>query len=96
MKNKPYDKFWLGLLVGTAVPIVAYALLLMLLEVLDAYDIVEYFNPRTTMLLALCSDLVPFQWFKRRRYDQAMRGMTIPVLVFAGLWLYKNKYLLGL
>ncbi len=97
MKNRlKYDRFWVGLIAGIAVPVVVYALLLILLDLLDTWDLVEYFRPRTTMLIAICSSIIPFQYFRRHRFDQAMRGMVFTVLALTAYWLYENKYLLGL
>jgi hypothetical protein len=43
---------------------------------------------RTISLLAICANLIPFQWAKRNRYDDTMRGIVFPTLFYVVYWVY--------
>ncbi len=95
MRDRRFDHIGIGIAVGFLFPVICYGIILALIELLDRMDIIEYFNPRTAHLLALCTAIIPFQWFKRRRYDQSMRGMIFPIMLYAAYWLWTYRHLLS-
>ena len=86
------NAIWLGLLIGLAVPFVGYALLLTLFEQLESMNAVssEGFSPtfrtRTLMVIALCFNIFPFNYYQRKKYTQTMRGLVIPTALYAIAW----------
>lgn len=44
---------------------------------------------RTTALIAICSNLIPFQIAKNRRWDETMRGIVFPTLIYVVAWIWK-------
>ncbi len=82
----------LGIVVGTLLPFVGYALLLEVYDQLDAYGYIsdygmsENFRNRTTALLAICLNLIPFLIFNRMWHIKSMRGMIFPTVLYAFAW----------
>jgi len=98
-----YDKLWIGVLVGTIVPFVLYALLLSISDALansemgSANGLAYGLRTRTLALIALLSNVIPMQIFYKKHWDDAMRGMVFPTLIYSGIWFYLFGYeLLGL
>lgn len=89
-----YDKFWIGALIGLAIPFVGYAILLMTLEQLGAVDSFQDarmnfdFRARTTALLALAINLIPLNIFRRNRANEGIRGIVVATFVYALIWFY--------
>jgi hypothetical protein len=97
------NAFALGLVVGICVPIAAYGILLTIYDFLDAHLIASdigfapEFRTRTLMLIAICSNLIPFHVYQRRRADNTMRGMVLPTIVYVGVWFYLfGRHLVGI
>lgn len=90
------DKFIIGFLVAIACPVAAYGILLTLIDLLDTMQIIPKsnfasdFNTRTLSLVAIGCNVFFMQYFNRRRMINAMRGMVIPTMVMAGIWLYMH------
>lgn len=77
-----------GVIVGLIVPFVGYAVILTVIDLFltgtqEARDI---FRPRTLILIALILNMIPFNYFKRRRESETMRGMLITTMVLAIAW----------
>ena len=49
---------------------------------------------RTIGLLAICTNLIPFEICRRKRYDDTMRGHCFPTLIYVAFWVYKHFYML--
>lgn len=64
-----YDKLWIGILIGTIVPFVMYAILLSISDALASSEIgsenglVYGLRTRTLALIALLSNVIPMQIF---------------------------------
>jgi len=43
---------------------------------------------RTVALLAICTNLFAFQWAKRKHYDDTMRGIVFPTIIYVAYWIY--------
>ena len=90
-----HDKVWIGILVGLIVPFVGYALLLLFLEQLAAVESLASnrlnfdFKSRTLGVLALALNLIiSMQFFRKRRANQAMRGVLLATLLYGAIWIY--------
>jgi heme/copper-type cytochrome/quinol oxidase subunit 3 len=83
---------WVGVIVGLLVPFVGYAILLMLSEWLDAalatykQNKVSIIDTNTLLLLAICTNLLPFHLFDRNRQRQSMRGVMLATLILGVIW----------
>jgi hypothetical protein len=96
------NAIWLGLLLGLAIPFVGYALLLTLFEQLDAAGLLSSkgfsanFRQRTLTIVALCLNVIPFNYFYKRRHLHSMRGIAIVTVLYAVAWvIYYGNELLG-
>ncbi len=43
---------------------------------------------RTMALLAICTNLIPFNITKSKKMDETMRGIAFPTLIYVGAWIY--------
>ncbi|MFZ4543637.1 MAG: hypothetical protein ACOYOA_06280 [Saprospiraceae bacterium] len=89
------NNVFVGLLIGLAFPIVAYALVLTFLEALDSImgfsqvRLSTALKPRTLALIAICINIFVMQYYRRLRADESMRGVFIAVGIAALLWIIK-------
>lgn len=88
------DALLIGLVIGLCVPFVGYATIQMLFE--QIADL-EFLNPetrsirfreRTIAILAVCMNLIPFQLFKKRRFEKTMQGILIATFIYVFIWIY--------
>lgn len=91
-------KINVNLLIGTglgiAVPIVGYALVMMLFEQLTnaglmrdpVSDLGILKRMRTMGVLAIATNLIPFHLYNRKRNFQASRGVLLSTMIYAGIW----------
>ena len=87
------DSIIVGLLLGVAVPFIGYALWLELYDQLDAHDFISgrgagEFRRRTSSLLGICMNLIPFTLFNRQRFFSGMRGVVIPTILYGFIWVF--------
>ncbi len=87
------DSLIAGLLLGVIIPFVGYAVVLEVYDQLDAADVISGFGAgdfrrRTSALLGLCINLIPFAIFNRKRFYLSMRGIMIPTIIYAGIWFF--------
>ncbi len=105
MENKEsffqWDSILTGILVCICVPILGYALILILFDTLASFGLMESVTSsggrareKTVALLAICCNLIPFNMFKNRRMDRALRGCIFPTMILVGYWLYRYKDML--
>jgi hypothetical protein len=94
------NTFFTGLILGILVPSVGYFLLTGIFEGLETVGVMSKeglplnFRARTTTLIAICMNLIPFSYFNRKRHIQSMRGIILPTIAFAFLWVfYFGQYL---
>ncbi|HMN90716.1 MAG TPA: hypothetical protein PKD70_01360 [Saprospiraceae bacterium] len=92
------NKIWIGLLIGAALPFVGYAILLMVYDQLDAIGwtsrtgLSDNFRQRTLGVIAICLNLIPLNYFQRRRNFESVRGIAIMTVLYAIGWvLYFGK-----
>ncbi|MFT4665640.1 MAG: hypothetical protein ACI8YQ_000663 [Polaribacter sp.] len=92
--NLREDTFQVGLITGILVPVLAYGLwtlffsTLTTLEIMDPVGFSPSWRARTLALLAVCSNLIPFNLHKKAHHDNAMRGMVFPTVILVGIWIY--------
>lgn len=91
MKDK--DALWFGLIIGLIIPFVSYAIILMIYEQLDALEITggstgTMYRERTVGLLAIATNIIPINIFKRRYQINNMRGIILATFTYVVLWVY--------
>ena len=85
------DSIVAGLLLGVFIPIVGYAVWLEIYDQLDAKGVIsglgaEEIRRRTSALLGICVNLIPFSFFNRKRFFNSLRGIMIPTIIYAFAW----------
>ncbi len=95
------DSVLTGLVIGAIVPVIGYLAIDQLFNLLGMAGIIPQEagasmarSMRTIALLAICCNLIPFEIGRRRRYDDTMRGIVFPTLIYVGFWAYKYFYVL--
>ena len=78
-----------GLLFGIITPIFGFYLVEALFD-LYAESVGENgdWRLRTLAVIALCFNLIPFHLFKSQGYDEALRGVVIPTIIYVFLWVF--------
>jgi len=92
---------WIGILLGVSVPIVGYAVTLMVFEQLAKIGVVQSalgeFSPtqtRTMWVIGIMFNLIPFQYFKFKKAERAMNGVLMMTIVAVVIWvIYYYKFL---
>lgn len=87
------DSIVIGLLLGLFLPIMGFALWLEIYDQLEANDFIsgfgaEDFRRRTSALLGICVNLIPFAKFNNRRFHNSMRGIMIPTIIYGFVWFF--------
>ncbi len=86
------NSFPIGFILGLFIPIVGFAILLELYEQLDAMGLspgkgfAASIRTRTTALIALCFNLIPFQIYYARKLINSMRGISLPTIIYGIAW----------
>ena len=81
-----------GIIVGTVIPFVGFAILLEIWDQLEAADVVSVeglspnFRRRTLALVALSLNLLPFFYYNRKYFTQSMRGVVFPTVLYGIAW----------
>ncbi len=91
----------MGLLIGAVVPIIGFIIVDGVFSLLEMSGLMAEATSsgldrreRTTTLLAICCNLIPFQHAKKRRWDKIMKGIMFPTFIYVGGWLFKYKDIL--
>ncbi len=88
------DSIPIGIILGILIPVIGYYFWSSLFELLGQAGIMNpdgfsfTWRARTTSLLAICMNLIPFQIYKNKRFDKSMRGLIFPTVLFVGYWIY--------
>lgn len=92
------DSIFTGILLGSMVPVIGYIVIDQLFNVLVKFELMSYVSPdmlsersRTILLLALCCNLIPFNFARKKRWDDTMRGIIFPTILYVGFWVYTFK-----
>lgn len=90
-----YDSIVFGILVGLCVPLLGFGIISLIFDTLAEMGIMDEGGEglrsrrfRTLFLLGICSNLIPFNIFMRRHWDNALRGSVFPTIAYVGLWTY--------
>ena len=84
-----YDNILTGLAVSLIVAFVAYALLLQAQEFIAGQMNRPFsFQDRSVALLAICVNLLPMNYFRRRYHNKSLRGLVIGTVLLAGVWFF--------
>jgi len=88
------DSILLGIILGLCVPFVGFATIKMFFEQLASMELLNpemrtiFFRERTIAILAICLNLIPFNIYKRWRFDQTMRGVLFATFVYVFAWVW--------
>ncbi len=88
------DSIIIGIFWGLVVPFVTYAIWLSVFDWLDqqgaasGVGMTENFRNRTTSLLAVSCNMIPFQFFSKRNFYNTMRGIIFPTVMLAMAWFF--------
>ena len=90
------DSVWVGLTIGLLAPVIVYGILLLLYTFLDSigvfsdYGFAEDFRTRTLALIAICTNLVVMQSYRKsHRHHETIRGILIASMILVGIWFWK-------
>lgn len=95
------DSIVAGLILGVLIPFVGYAIWLEIYDQLEAADMISAFQVgdfrrRTSALLGICLNLIPFTFFNRKRFFNSMRGVMFPTIIYGFIWFfYFGVHMLG-
>ena len=96
------DSLPLGLILGLIVPFVGLAVWKMVFEqfsgmgIVDGSGFSDNWRERTTALLAICMNIVPFSLYNKKRHYNTMRGLVFPTVLLSLIWFfYYGKELIG-
>ena len=71
------DNLFFGLAMGFAIPFVTYAILLSL-----------PFRHSTDAVMALCVNAILVRWYRKKKYDETIRGFVIATAIYSIAWLF--------
>jgi hypothetical protein len=90
------DSLLFGLVLGCLVPVLGYAVLEFIFNQLTNLGWLDEVTAstsgqrmRTLILLAICTVLIPFNIAIKNKWDNTVRGIIFPTMIYAGAWLYK-------
>ena len=102
MEKNSMDSIFIGLALGAVFPVIGFIMTETIFGLLTDMNLMEQAGTgvyskrtRTVALIAICFTLIPFNFSKRRRWDDTMRGIIFPTLLYVGLWLYKYQGVLN-
>ena len=84
----------LGIILGLVLPFLGFWLwkglfeLLTIANIMDPTGFSEDWRERTFALLAICMNIIPFQYYQKKRNDDTMRGLVFPTLLYVFLWVF--------
>ena len=87
-----------GMLVGLLLPIMGFLVVKFIFSVLvhfgllaEVTDSITERRLRTISLLAICFNLIPIQFIKKRKAMNLIRGIVLATLIFAAIWIWKFR-----
>jgi hypothetical protein len=89
------NSVWVGLTIGILLPLVVYGILRLVYQLLDVVGILsdvgfaEDFRTRTLALIAICSNLILMQTFRKKHFQyETIRGMLIASMILVAVWFW--------
>jgi hypothetical protein len=89
------DSVWTGLVIGILLPVAVYGVLFLLYSFLDTLGVfsdigfAEDFRTRTLGLIAICSNLILMQTFRKYYRNETIRGILIGSMILVVAWFFK-------
>ena len=90
------NSLFTGLVIGAIVPVLGYIVVEFIFGLLSQIGLMEYVTGtgssrrmRTLALLGICSNLIPLSICKKYKWDNTMRGIVFPTLLYVAFWLYQ-------
>lgn len=85
-----------GFVLGAIVPVLGFMLVDFLAQQFlpDTMGDGIISRSKTFGIIAICFNLIPFEIAKRKYWDDTMRGLVFPTLIYVGFWVYKFYYVL--
>ena len=86
------NELWVGLLVGILLPLVSFTILYNLFSLLEQKGAAsgtgfsQNFRERTLALVAIAANLIPMNVYRKRRWDNPIRGVVIATALLAIVW----------
>ena len=96
--NKRQDSLLNGIIAGVAVPIISFFVVMGIGKLLAAFFISNWsgFSLRFLCIIAIVSNLIPFQIFMRQYRNASMRGTVVVTMVLLITFLlYFWRYFVG-
>ncbi|MFN8337923.1 MAG: hypothetical protein U0T36_02795 [Saprospiraceae bacterium] len=85
-----------GLVLGCIVPVLGFLVVQFIFDTLTQFGLMEAVTAssesrrmRTLALLGICCNLIPFNICRNRKWDQTMRGIVFPTLIYVGAWIFR-------
>jgi len=90
------DSILMGIVLGAIVPVLGYLAIEAIFNLMSQMDLMEVVSGgamsrrvRTLALLGICCNLIPFNIAKRNRWDDTLRGIVFPTLIYVAAWCIK-------
>lgn len=90
------NSFIVGFALGCIVPVAGYVFVDFIFSIFTDMGWIDAVSPasagrrfRTIALIAICSNLIPFNIAKNKRWDDTMRGIVFPTLIYVAAWIWK-------
>ena len=90
------NSLFTGLVVGAIVPVLGYMVVEFIFSLMMQAGIMEYVSgsgisrrARTLALLGICCNLIPLNISRKKKWDNTMRGIVFPTLLYVAVWLYQ-------
>ena len=86
------DDVWTGMLLGLIIPIIVYGILFLIYTFMDSIGLfsdigfADNFRTRTLSLIAICSNLVLMQSYRRTYRNETIRGILVASMVLVIIW----------
>lgn len=88
------NKFSIGLIVGIAIPLIAFPLLYGIFTGLESIAFASndgfrpLFKERTSGIVAIGLNAIALKFYEKRKYDDTMRGIVISTFIYIAIWIY--------
>jgi len=89
------DSVFTGLVMGALIPVIGYIAIEFLFDLATQMGWIDAVSAstserrlRTIFLLSICTNLIPFHVAKYNKWDNTMRGVVFPTLIYVGFWIY--------
>ena len=90
------DSIFTGLVIGAIIPVLGYIVVEFLFNLLSQFGLMDYVSgsgtsrrTRTLALIGICCNLIPFNYARKQKWDNTMRGIVFPTLIYVAFWLYQ-------